>query len=180
VQSSACGRHTCRARPDAVQLPTADIPADPNPTRTFDGATVLTNFQLYRRLISGFVYFNVQGTIKSVPIVNTSEWYFFPTGRTLVRFRNYRAGFPYPNTVVDVSDSWVPIGGTIACAARHPSSLRRQHPVHRDRRRRTDGDDTRERAPPPVLEQNFQILSEWACEQRPSGVRCRCRPVGDC
>ncbi|MFP5405427.1 MAG: hypothetical protein ACLGHY_03480, partial [Gammaproteobacteria bacterium] len=37
--------------PDAVQLPTADIPADPNPGRIFPSPTVLPGFALYRRLI---------------------------------------------------------------------------------------------------------------------------------
>jgi hypothetical protein len=92
--------------PDAVQLPTADVPADPNPGRVFAAATVFSNFQFYRRLIPGFVYFNVSGTIRTVPVVNTREWYCFPTGRALVRFRNYHAGWSYPLTEVDISDSW--------------------------------------------------------------------------
>jgi len=57
-------------------------------------------------VIAGFVYFNEMGGIKSVLVVNSREWYFFPTGRTLVRFRNYRAGSSYPQTVVDIADSW--------------------------------------------------------------------------
>jgi hypothetical protein len=92
--------------PDATQIPTADIPADPNPGRIFPTPMVLTEFCLYRRLIPGFVYFNYLGTIRSVAIVNTRAWYFFPTGRVLVRFRNHRAGATYPTTVVDTSDSW--------------------------------------------------------------------------
>ena len=64
--------------PDAIQVPTADIPADPNPGRIFDAPTVLTNFQLYRRFIPGFVYFNDQGVIRSVAVLNSREWYFFP------------------------------------------------------------------------------------------------------
>jgi hypothetical protein len=67
--------------PNAVQIPTGDLPADPNPTHLFNSPTVLTNYQLYRRLIPGWVYFNVNGTIKSVAVVNTREWHFFPTGR---------------------------------------------------------------------------------------------------
>jgi hypothetical protein len=43
--------------PNAVQIPTANIPADPNP-RIFNAPTALRNYQLYRRLIPGFVYFN--------------------------------------------------------------------------------------------------------------------------
>ena len=92
--------------PNAVQIPTAEIPADPNPGRIFEAPMVLSNYQLYRRLIPAFVYFNVQGTIKSVAVVNTREWHFFPTGRVLVRFTNHRAGIVYPVTLEDVSDSW--------------------------------------------------------------------------
>ena len=92
--------------PSAVQVPAVDIPADPNPGQIFNDPTVFTNFQLYRRLIPGFVYFNYLGEIRSLAVVNTREWHFFPTGRVLVRFRNHRAGGTYPMTVVDVSDSW--------------------------------------------------------------------------
>lgn len=92
--------------PNAVQLPSGDIPADPNPGSIFPGASVFTGYQFYRRLILGEVYFNVQGTIKSVSVVNTREWHFFPTGRVLVRFKNYRATPVHPITVADVSDSW--------------------------------------------------------------------------
>jgi hypothetical protein len=92
--------------PGAIQRPAGDIPADPNPGQIFDAPTVLTNFQLYRWLIPGFVYFYDMGTIRSVPVVHTREWYFFPTGRALVRFRNYRTSGVYPHTVVDISDSW--------------------------------------------------------------------------
>jgi hypothetical protein len=92
--------------PGWVQVPTGTIPGDPNPAHVFDGATVFTNFQFYRRLIYGFVYFHQLGTIRSVPVVNTREFYFFPSGRTLVRCTNYRAGMLYPNTIADVSDSW--------------------------------------------------------------------------
>ena len=91
---------------NAQQQPTGDIPADPNPGRIFPSPTVFTSFALYRRLIPGFVYFNYLGTIRSVAIVNTRAWYFFATGRVLVRFRNHRAGASYPTTVVDTSDSW--------------------------------------------------------------------------
>jgi hypothetical protein len=93
--------------PSAVQTPT-DIPADPNPARIFKGAVVFSEFQFYRRLIPGFVYFNVQGSIQTVPVMNSREFYIFPTGRMLIRFRNYRATFTYPFTVADVSDSWAP------------------------------------------------------------------------
>jgi hypothetical protein len=92
--------------PDWVHVPTGTIPDDPNPAHVFDGASVFAQFQFYRRLIPGFVYFYEWGTVRSVPVVNTREFYFFPNGRTLVRFTNYRAGMWYPNTVADVSDSW--------------------------------------------------------------------------
>ena len=92
--------------PNAVQLPAGDIPADPNPGRIFESPMVFSSYHLYRWLIPGFVYFNELGTIKSVPVLNTREWHFFPTGRVLVRFKNYRAGLFYPTTVADVSDSW--------------------------------------------------------------------------
>lgn len=92
--------------PDAVQRPSADIPADPNPGRIFASPTVFTGFAMYRRLVPGFVYFNHLGEIRSVAVVDTRAWYFFPTGRVLVRFRNHRAGWTYPSTVVDTSDAW--------------------------------------------------------------------------
>jgi hypothetical protein len=92
--------------PNAVQVPTADIPADPQPGRTVEDATVFTQFAFYRRLIPGFVYFNDLGGIRSVVVVNTREFYFFSTGRVLVRFRNYHATFQYPITTVDISDTW--------------------------------------------------------------------------
>jgi WD40 repeat protein len=92
--------------PQQVQIPAGDIPADPNPGRVFDGATVLSQFQFYRRLIAGFVYFNVQGVIKTVPIVNSRESYFFSTGRVLVRFKNYQAGPFYPGTIAHVTNNW--------------------------------------------------------------------------
>jgi hypothetical protein len=92
--------------PNAVQIPTGDIPADPFPGRIFESPAVFTQYQLYRRLIPGFVYFHVQGSIRSVPVVHTREWHFFPTGRVLARFKNYRAGVVYPVTVADVTSSW--------------------------------------------------------------------------
>jgi hypothetical protein len=91
---------------NAAQLPTADIPADPQPGRIVDDSTVFTQFAFYRRLIPGFVYFDDMGVIRSVLVVNTREFYFFSTGRVLVRFRNYHATFQYPITTVDISDTW--------------------------------------------------------------------------
>jgi hypothetical protein len=92
--------------PKFVSMPTADIPADPNPSRVFTDATVFRNFQLYRRLIGGLVVFNVLGTIRSVAVTHTRAWHFFPNGRVLVQFRNFRAGAAFPTTVADVSNSW--------------------------------------------------------------------------
>ena len=93
-------------KPDAVHVPIGDIPPDPLPGKIFPDPTVFTAGRLYRWLIAGFVYFMELGTIRSVPVVNTREWYFFPTGRALIRFKNYRAGAFYPSTVADVSNSW--------------------------------------------------------------------------
>lgn len=92
--------------PNAVQVPVGNIPADPFPSRIFETPTVFNSYQLYRRLIPGFVYFNVNGTIRSAAVVHTREWHFFPTGRVLVRFRNYSAGPIWPTTIEDVSDGW--------------------------------------------------------------------------
>lgn len=92
--------------PNAVHTPAGEIPADPNPGAIFDTPTVFTQYRLYRRLIPGFVYFNDQGTITSLAVVNTREWHFFPTGRVLVRFKNQRAGVFYPHTITDVADNW--------------------------------------------------------------------------
>jgi hypothetical protein len=92
--------------PNAVQVPTGDLPTDPNPTHLFNSPTVLTNYQLYRRLIPGWAYFNVNGKIESVAVVNTREWHFFPTGRVLIRFKNYYASPVYPITLLEVSSSW--------------------------------------------------------------------------
>lgn len=92
--------------PNAVHIPTGNIPADPNPGQIYPSPTVFKGYHLYRRLILGFVYFNHLGSIVSVPVTNTREWHFFPTGRVLVRFRNYSAGAVYPTTIETVSDSW--------------------------------------------------------------------------
>lgn len=92
--------------PNVVQAPVGNIPADPFPGRVFPAPTVFDGYQLYRRLIPGFVYYNVNGSIKSVAVVNTREWHFFPTGRVLVRFKNYSAAPVWPNTMEDVSDGW--------------------------------------------------------------------------
>jgi hypothetical protein len=154
--------------PNAVQIPTADIPADPNPARIFDAPTVLTNFQLYRRLIAGFVYFNDRGTIRSVPVVNTREWYFFPTGRVLVRFRNHRAGFSYPTTVVDVTDSWGAYRVEPRGDQRDILHLYADNAVFIEtdagERIATTLEDGRRML---FWNKDYQILSEWAAEQKP-------------
>jgi len=84
--------------PNAVHTPSADVPANPQPQHVFEDATVFTQFAFYRRLLPGFAYFNDMGVIRTVPVVNSREFYFFTTGRLLVRFRNYRATPTYPIT----------------------------------------------------------------------------------
>jgi hypothetical protein len=154
--------------PNAVQIPTGDIPADPNPGRIFNAPTVLANYQLYRRLVPGFVYFDVQGTIRSVAVVHTREWHFFPTGRVLVRFRNYRAGLLYPVTVVDVSESWGAYRVEAKPALRDILHLYADNALWIE----TDLGELAEM----TLEdgrrhlfwaKDYQILSEWAAEQQP-------------
>lgn len=154
--------------PDAVLIPTGDIPADPFPGRIFTDPTVLTSYRLYRRLIPGFVYFNVQGVIRSVAVVHTREWHFFPTGRVLVRFKNYYAGAFYPSTVVEVSDSW---------GAYHIDPQPSQSDILHlfadnsvwfamdsgDEIEMTLEDGRRHL----FWEKDYQILSEWASEQQP-------------
>jgi hypothetical protein len=154
--------------PKAVQIPTADVPADPNPGRIFEAPTVLRNFQLYRRLISGLVYFNDRGTIRTVPVVNTREWHFFPTGRVLVRFRNHRAGVAYPTTVVDVTDSWGAYRIEPKPTQRDILHLYADNVLFIET-------DSGERAEMTLEDgrrhlfwnKDFQILSEWAAEQKP-------------
>jgi hypothetical protein len=92
--------------PGAVQVGTGDIPADPQPQHVFQAATVVKQVALYRRLLPGFVYFSDMGVIRSVAVVNTREFWFFPTGRVLVRFTNHHAGPAYPFTTTEVSDTW--------------------------------------------------------------------------
>ncbi|MHC1763222.1 MAG: hypothetical protein AB9869_02795 [Verrucomicrobiia bacterium] len=154
--------------PNAVQIPGAGIPADPNPGRLFDSATVLGNYQLYRRLIPGFVYFNHLGEIKSVAVTHTREWHFFPTGRVLVRFRNQSAGPFYPTTIETISDGWgaYTVGGK-------PEEQDILH-VFADNALFIDSDlgeqmdmtleDGRRNL---FLEKDYQILSEWAAERKP-------------
>jgi hypothetical protein len=154
--------------PNAVQIPIGNIPADPNPGSIFTSPTVLANYQLYRRLILGFVYFNVLGEIKSVAVTHTREWHFFPTGRVLVRFRNQRAGVVYPNTVEDISDSW----GAYRVEAK-PSQLDILH-LYADNVVFTES-DLGEQAELTLEDgrrnlfwgKDYQILSEWAAERKP-------------
>lgn len=92
--------------PGAVQVPGGGIPADPNPGLIFSSPTVFNNYQLYRRLIPGFVYWNDGTTIRSAAVTHTREWHFFATGRVIARFRNYFAGAFWPTTYALTNDSW--------------------------------------------------------------------------
>jgi hypothetical protein len=163
--------------PSATQIPIGDIPADPNPRRIFDAATVLTNYQLYRRLIPGVVYFNHQGTIKSVPVVNTREWHFFPTGRVLVRFRNHRAGVTYPSTVVDVTDSWGAYRIEPKPDQRDILHLYADNAVFIEtdlgERMAMTLEDGRRNL---FWNKDYQILSEWAAERKPIPCQEPARP----
>lgn len=162
--------------PNAVHLPVGDIPADPNPGRIFEDPTVFTGYHLYRRLIPGFVYFNHLGEIRCVPVVHTREWHFFPTGRVLVRFKNYRAGLVYPATAVDVSDSW----GAYVIGPK-PEEQDILH-LFADNSLLIDTDlgeqlemtleDGRRHL---FWGKDYQILSEWAAEQKPEP----CQPPAD-
>lgn len=154
--------------PNAVQIPTGNIPADPNPGHLFDTPTVLQNYQLYRRLIPGFVYFNDLGTIKSVAVVNTREWHFFPTGRVLVRFKNYYAGAAYPTTFEDVADNWgayqvEPKPTEADILHRYADNGVRIETDLGERLELTLEDGRRHL----FWEKDYLILSEWAAEQTP-------------
>lgn len=154
--------------PGVLPSPSVDLPADPLPGRIFPDPTVFAGYQLYRRLIPGFVYFNDNGTIKSVAVVNTREWHFFPTGRVLIRFRNYYAGAFYPMTFAEVSDSWA--------AYRVEPKPAETDVLHRyaDNVVRLDSDlgevaeltleDGRRHL---FWDRDYQLLSEWAAEQKP-------------
>ncbi|MBL9134510.1 MAG: hypothetical protein JNK85_01515 [Verrucomicrobiales bacterium] len=154
--------------PGAVYVPTGDLPNDPQPLHVFDRPTVFTGYQLYRRLIPGFVYFNVQGTIKSVAVVNTREWHFFPTGRVLVRFKNTRAGVFYPMTETDVTDNWGAYRVEPKSNATDILHLYADNDVFIE----TDSgeqvamtlEDGRRHL---FWEKDYQLHSEWASEQKP-------------
>ena len=164
-------------RPDAVQMPIGDIPPDPLPGKVFDDPTVFAVGRLYRWLIAGFVYFMELGTIKSVPVVNTREWYFFPTGRALIRFKNYRAGAFYPSTVADVSNSWG--------AYRIDAKPGERDILHRyadnnvfittdlgEQMAMTLEDGRRNL----FWNKDYQILSEWASERKPVPCQASAKP----
>jgi hypothetical protein len=154
--------------PGAVQVPVGTIPADPQPGRIFADPTVFSGYQLYRRLIPGFVYFNVLGTIKSVAVVNTREWHFFPTGRVLVRFKNYYAGAFHPSTLEEISDNWG--------AYRIAPVTTREDVLHRYADDSVFLETDLGEAVEMTLEEgrrnlfwekDYQIQSEWAAEQKP-------------
>lgn len=60
-----------------------DVSADPNPRQIFQGATVFTGFQYYRRLIPRLVFLAPD---QIAIVIDTHGWSFFPTGRVMVRF----------------------------------------------------------------------------------------------
>jgi hypothetical protein len=154
--------------PNAVQIPTGDIPADPFPGRIFNAPTVLLNYQLYRRLIPGFVYFNEQGTIKSLAVVNTREWHFFPTGRVMVRFRNYHAGLSYPNVVEDATSSWGAYRIEPKPAQGDILQLYADNNLHIEMDQGEQAELTLEDGRRHLFwGKDYQILSEWATEQKP-------------
>ena len=164
--------------PNSIQRPSGDIPADPQPSRIFPSPTVFMGYQLYRRLIPGFVYFDVQGSIRSVAVVNTREWHFFPTGRVLVRFKNTFAGPSFPTTITEVSDSW----GAYRITGRptEPDILHRyaDNGVELDLDRGESASMTLEDGRRHLFwGKDYQIQSEWATEQKP--VPCTPPTTGD-
>jgi hypothetical protein len=92
--------------PERIPLPFGELPADPQQGRVFEGATVFTEYELYRQLRYGSVSFLVLGKVEEVSVVNTTQWHFFPNGRVLVRFTDYHAGLFYPDTIEEVTDFW--------------------------------------------------------------------------
>lgn len=154
--------------PNVVHVPGAGIPEDLNPGQVFESPTVFTGYHLYRRLILGFVYFNHLGNVVSVPVTNSREWHFFPTGRVLVRFRNHSAGPVYPTPIETITDSW----GAYRVEPK-PDQKDILH-VYADNvvRIQTDLGETAEM----TLEdgrrnlfwgKDYQLLSEWASERKP-------------
>ena len=130
--------------PGAVQRPAGDVPCGPAPDahlRLADGLHVVSPLPAVH---PGFVYFNVQGTIRTVPVMNSREFYLFPTGRVLVRFRNFIAGVTYPTTIANIADTWgayhiLPEPELDDVLHR----LRRQRLADRERRRRANRGDAR-------------------------------------
>jgi hypothetical protein len=153
--------------PNAVQVPTGTIPADPNPGRIFESPTVFSEYRLYRRLIPGLVYFNEMGAIRSVNVVNTREWHFFPTGRVLVRFTHHRAGVVYPTTFVETSDSWAayhigPRSGERDILHRYSDNVVFLDTDLGEQIEMTLEDGRRNL----FWGKDYQLLSEWAAEQQ--------------
>jgi hypothetical protein len=164
--------------PNAVQTPSGDLPADPLPGKIFNSPTVFSGYQLYRRLILGFVYFKEQDTIKSLSVVNTREWHFFPTGRVMVRFKNYFSGLIYPNVIEDVSISW----GAYRIEPK-PSQKDILH-IYADNVVFIEM-DSEEQAEMTLEDgrrnlfwgKDYQIQSQWATEQK--AIPCEPAPNGD-
>lgn len=123
------------------------------------------------------MYFNDRGVIRSVAVLNSREWYFFPTGRVLVRFRNHHAGAVYPTTAVDVSDSWG------AYRVERKGDQRDILHIYADNGLFIESDSGEKIAM--TLEdgrrtlfwnKDYQILSEWAAEQKPVPCQSPARP----
>jgi hypothetical protein len=164
--------------PNAVQVPVGNIPADPFPTRIFEDPTVFPGYQLFRRLIPGFVYFNVNGSIRSVAVTHTREWHFFPTGRVLVRFRNYSAGPIWPTTIEDISDGW----GAYRIDPKPEQTDILHVFADNDLTIETDLGEVAEMTLEDgrrhlFWEKDYQLQSEWASEQKT--VPCELPPTSD-
>jgi len=111
-----------------------------------------------------------------VPVLNSREWSFFPTGRVLVRFRNHRAGGAYPTTAVDLSDTWG--------AYRIDPKPEQRDVLHRYADNALTIETDLGETAGMTLEngrrtlfwgKDVQLLSEWASEQRP----VPCQPPAD-
>lgn len=164
--------------PNSAQVPAPGLPADPFPGRTFNGANAFENYQLYRRLIAGFVYFNEIGSIKSVAVVNTREWHFFPNGRVLVRFKNYHPGPFYPNTIEDVTAYWGAYRIDPKPAEQDIFHLYADNSLHIEMDSGEQAEMTLEDGRRHLFwGKDYQILSEWAAEQK--AIVCQPVPNGD-
>jgi hypothetical protein len=163
--------------PNAVQVPAADVPADPRPDHLFDAPTVFAQGQLYRRLLPGFVYFSDQGSIRSVPVVNTREWYVFPTGRALVRLKNYRAGAFYPMTVADVVESWAAYRIDGQPAQQDILHVYADNVVALETDLGEHAELTLENGRRNLFwGKDYQVLSEWAAERQPEPCQLPATP----